>query len=320
MMFERRHKKEKVQPKKEVINNEKREDSNLFRAYNEEDERIIRPITFTTIGNCRSHSLVEYPLNFSASANAYISNNTGEMLDPIIEKGIIISLSYENERIITSNLSAYIIQNSFMNICSAVNSSKYYEYFYNIPVLTYIQKELETTKFHIDAVIRNFISRDPFDTRFLDTKLVDEMMNQTIAYTRNLSMQISQYICTAICTGADKAITETMMQVHVTPNINDLYRQLAAKNPNLNSIKEQFPDDFQTHCTIYLKQIFQSIVSELMFKTINKDILYILSNTIFTLYYNYNDYLYYDFDAAREQVLQKVKKELNKQEIEDYDF
>ena len=134
-------------------------------------------------------------------------------------------------------------------------------------------------------------------------------MIQSIAYANNISMQIAQMICTRICIGAEKAITEVGMQVHVAPGINDLYRKLSNDFADLKAVKNEMPQDFNTHCTILLKQIFRDIVEQTMFVSINRDLGQILLNVVGTFYFNYNDYLYYEFDAAKEQLMMETKRQ-----------
>lgn len=272
--------------------------------YSPEDKETIVPIIFTSFGHCRNNGLTNLPLNFSASANKYIIENAETMLDPIVKKKSLYQLDRNNENIIINNLKTYIVQNSIMNICSVLNSSEYGHYFNIIPVLPYIQNELQESAFDIAILLQQISSE--IGTEYMDTGMQEEMVNHTIAFMKNISMQISQIVCLAICKGADKAITEVGMNIHIAPGINDLYKAIINDFPAIREIKENYPQDLATHCTILLKQLFSDIVERIMFNTINKDIQYVLINILSTFYYQYNDYLYYEFDAAREQMLHDI--------------
>ena len=271
----------------------------------------IRPIIFTSIGNCRNKGLSEFPLMFSRSANLYVTANGDKLLDPIIEQRLLNNLDSNNNSIAISNLTNYILQNSFMNICSALNSSKYACYFGIIPVLPYIQEELFGDEFiyAIRGILCDLIICN-YNTINMYTEFNEDFVAQSIAFAENISMQISQMICTNICRGAEKAITEVGMQVHIAPGINDLYRKLLNDFDRLKDVKNEMPRDFNTHCTILLKQLFAEIIERTMFTSINKDIKQVLINNIVgTFYFVYNDYLYYDFDVAREQLIIEAKRQ-----------
>lgn len=286
---------------------------------NDTKDGAIRPIIFTSVGSCRDRGLSDFPLTFSKSANLYVAANGDKLLDPIVEKRLLKNLDGNNNIIAVSNLTNYILQNSFMSICSALNSSKYVCYFNTIPVLPYIQEELFGDEFTntIRCILCDLAFHN-YNTTNMDTGFYEDFLNQSIAYAENISMQISQMICTSICRGAEKAITEVGMHVHMSLGIDDLHRKLIYDFEHLKSVKNEMPQDFDTHCTILLKQLFAEIVECTMFTSINRDIKEILVNSIIgTFYFVYNDYLYYDFDAAREQLLMEAKrqKKINNNDI-----
>lgn len=281
----------------------------VIKPFNNAKDGVIRPIIFTSIGNCRNHGLSEFPLMFSRSANLYVTANGDKLLDPIMERSILRNLERNNNEIAVSNLANYILQNSFMSICSALNSSKYACYFSIIPVLPYIQKEIDDSIYDITDILNRFIYSNNYNTTNMDIELQEDFLNQSIAYAENISMQISQMICTSICRGAEKAITEVGMQVHVAPGINELYRKLLNDFDHLKTIKNETPQDFNTHCTILLKQLFVEILEYTMFTSVNRDIKQVLLNVVGTFYFVYNDYLYYDFNAAREQLIMETKRQ-----------
>ena len=286
---------------------EKCEDSEKFKKLNEEIPVV--PIVFTSKGNFRSPGLIDFPIDFSSKINLNVfGKNTDDILSSM-DKSLLIDLHYNNLNITQIQVENYIKQESFMNFCAAFNAFKYnHGYFEMIPILEKVKEKIDNSVAIKQLTSQFFIYNA--DKAYTTVNISDEQRKQTMSYVESIDVQLAQAICTEICLGADEAINDIIMQVNFVPNIKVLYKHLAEDNDFLYELNKTSPEDYPTFVAIYLKTIMRDMIKDVMCRSIGPGITNIMTNIVLSLYYVFDDYLYYDYEAAHEQI-KRINKEVN---------
>ena len=274
----------------------------------EDGSEMIHPIIFTTRGNCINHGLIDLPIDYSRYVNWEVFGDKEVGLLDNMNKSLLVHLNAHNNGITQSQVDNYIRQESFMNFCSAFNASKYSKYFTMIPILEKVKERINNCNTIAVLTSEFFCYNDGYSTFRLENPK-DAM--ETVSYAKSIAYLLAEVICTEIAFAADEAINDAIMQVYIVPNIKELYKELANENKALYELGKTSPENFPTYAAIYLKTLVREIIQVVMTSSIEPGISNIMGTIMFSNYTVFNDYLYYEIDAAHNQVIS------NKNRLED---
>lgn len=255
----------------------------------------ICPIYFVGNNNefqNKSLCAANLPLAYTASINNYISNNQDKLLDPIYSTDIISNFDFRAIKIYEYNVIGYIISITMSNIASAFLSCREAEYFKMIPILQNIQDDLY--KYENMHDIKYMISQifNHHSDCSMDTRKYNNMkyMNQLITSCDHISHFISQHLCTIISFAADKAITDTVLQVHVVPNIKDLYNKVINDELFISGVNCTAKEVTPMHIAAFLNTRAGQIINMVIKNYIEVEVNKLLKASPFSLFFIYDDY------------------------------
>lgn len=271
-------------------------DLECIKEVTDENVSPIHPIIFTNIGLSCNNSLIDYPLNLMSDINLFIVQNEDKMLKTL-DQTLLRRLDNNSRNLTKIEVVNFIKQTAIMNFCSIFNSSEYRKYFDMIPVLEMVKEEIDN-----DYAIERILETVFWDEVFGSYLTSREDLLRTRAFVDNISYQLGQAVCSSICLGADKAINDVVLQIHVVPNIKNLYKQLLDDNKFLAKLNQESPQDYPTFVAIHLKEIVMDMVNDIINSVIGPSITLIMRSLVYTAFFSYSDYLYYDKEAAGKQI------------------
>lgn len=238
---------------------------------------IVSPIIFgEREEDTKVKQLMEYPMEYAHDSLANI---------PSVEFLSQRQLSKLNN--ISVNLAALEITNAilnvtFTNIASALSACSYKNLYEMIPVLPYIYEALDKNQSTYN-IVADFLSDGHTTVGFENQDNITKILN----YANNIVPMIVQGLLVSVCTAADYAIDEVIFNVRVTPNINNLYKELI--NTKLVKIPQDDPR-FSYECNRILKNGFRYIIEQVT-PLIETNVDKFIKGSSYTGYFLYNDYL-----------------------------
>ena len=255
---------------------------------NKNFKEIIEPIVFVGKEKYNVPGLNELPSQITSNYNLFVTRNIDELLNHL-DKNSITDLEFNSLQTATDQALYNIIQNTFFNFCSVIDSMNYplLDYF---PIKQFVHDSLNIVSSNIRIMVSQFIAGDNAPTSL---KFNDEDINNMSTFRQLVAGQIANYIFGIICFSVDGAINDILLQVHLVPNIDRIYTQLYNDSEfirkNWNN-KKKFDSNYGELAAISLKNTIRQELDNNLYEMIIKSTDYILHNSTLSLYYIFGDF------------------------------
>ena len=286
---------------------EEKEDEMINEVSNESEDEIIKPIIFVGEKAYREPGLNELPyqnmLNYNKSA-AQLAKSV------VLPLGLsaINSLGFNNFNIIVEQAANNIIQNTFFNFCSVIDSMNYslLDYF---PIKQVVHDSMNTIAANVRNMVMDFVGGSNAPSSLKNT---DEDINNMKNFAQFIAGQITNYLFGDICYATDNAINDILLQVHLVPNINYIYSTLYNESEFLQKNwknRKKFDGNFGELAAIYLKGVIREQLDNNLYTIMLVSTHNILGSCILTIYYVYNDIYHYSRELDSKNQHNKIDKE-----------
>lgn len=232
----------------------------------------ICPVTFVSDENSyiKNNGLTDYPLNYQALLSSVIMKNPEISLGQIANlpepERAFYNLDMGYSTITVNSLEFHIIQSAFTNFCNKINyaSMNGLVFLQYIPLAQFVYEELNSDngKYGLYRLIPYDIMHGKNSIDQQKTKSVKQI-DSYMMYLKNIAMQISLKISSAICIACDKAIND-ILQVHYVPNIEQIYDCISTQNNVLRNKFKNHDSDFPAYAAIFVKEVVRNLISELI--------------------------------------------------------
>lgn len=260
----------------------------------ESEMKAITPVIFTSFGNCCNRSLHDLPIEIFTNMNSHISNNPPSYLTPIAPyNDAIYKLHWNNTGIMIDIIKNYIIHNSYISICNAVNCSKLAKYYYIIPIKEYIWEEFNKNIRFDEILIKALNLRNNSNLAFSLQNITTnkDAVEVTSTFMCNVGFQLSTVVASCLAIGADKAVNEILLGGRFTPVLDNLMNDIINESESLKKLANT--PDIQSHVAVFIKTDLRTIINRLIESTIKPSIMCLLAN-IYQINHNvFNDYAYF---------------------------
>lgn len=255
-------------------------------------KNIVNPIIFTSNGElCRNNMLHDLPINLFAKSNFQTIINADAAIGNLSPVDLYL-LDNNSRNIYIRMLNEYILQESFLNFCNVINSSELAPYLAYIPIKAKVKERLDTNIAVENILVSFFMSSNSDFSSHRDS---EQDMNRTMELSMQISLQITHSVIMYICMGIDEAINDIILQVHLIPNIENLYDKIL-KDRNFASYRKQSKDNNQDLIALYLKTIARNDITNILFPIIGRSVTNVLQSSIGAGYYAYHDFAEYQLN------------------------
>ena len=286
---------------------EEKEDEIINEVSNESEDRIIKPIIFVGEKVYRDPGLNELPYQYMLNYNMVAARSAKSTVIPL---GLhaINSLNFNNLQIITEQVANNIIQNTFFNFCSVIDSMNcsLLDYF---PIKQVVHDSMNTIAVNVRNMVMDFVGGSNAPSSLKNT---DEDINNMQNFAQFIAGQITNYLFGDICYATDNAINDILLQVHLVPNIDYIYSTLYNESEFLQKNwknRKNFDSNFGELAAIYLKGVIREQLDHNLYKMILISVNDILQSSTLTLYYVYNDIYNYSRELDSKNQYNKIDKE-----------
>lgn len=263
-----------------------------FKSISNEDfkqRKALCPITFTDNGLLTNYQPFVEPIHMFTAMNGSIAKNPKHSLNPL-SISELRGLDNNNRNIIILNTKNYIKQQSFLSFCGYLDSlyisQSYIFNFLNIKetVLDHLNRN-----YSIDNILSKFYFSS--DTGFSSMDLDDEdRIMATVSYSENITLQIANVILLDISSAVESAVNDIILQIHVVPNIKEIYNELCKMSPTLREIYQKTPSSFPISAATFIKENIMNNIEDLFSRAIIPAIDQAIKYSGMSMYYIYGDY------------------------------
>ena len=297
---------------KNSMNNEENKNTNIVNKNKNNKEvklkDVISPLAFSPIifgEEVSKPSLIDYPLLCSTQINLnemeYINKKS-----EVLSNGQLYKLSSLNNNLVIYQLENYISQIIITNFCAAFSCNENKLLFSYIPLIQYVVDEVNklfNNRYDFyDQILHQMINSNTYSS--LDTYSQLSLKRNMIKMNEYIIL-LEQYACSALSVACDRAINDVIYQIHVIPNIKELYKKLADNNEFLSSIRGSA--DYQTKAAQFLKDICVEIIDNSMCGIAES-----ITKIIFNL--PQNPFFMFKDELRNNDICDKIKSGMNSEE------
>ena len=286
---------------------EEKEDEMINEVSNESEDEIIKPIIFVGEKAYREPGLNELPYQHMLNYNKSAAQLAKSVVLPL-GLSAINSLNFNNFNIIVEQAANNIIQNTFFNFCSVIDSMNcsLLDYF---PIKQVVHDSMNTIAVNVRNMVMDFVGGSNAPSSLKNT---DEDINNMQNFAQFIAGQITNYLFGDICYATDNAINDILLQVHLVPNIDYIYSTLYNESEFLQKNwknRKKFDGNFGELAAIYLKGVIREQLDNNLYTIMLISINNILGSCILTIYYVYNDIYHYSRELDSKNQHNKIDKE-----------
>ena len=286
---------------------EEKEDEMINEVSNESEDEIIKPIIFVGEKAYREPGLNELPYQHMLNYNKSAAQLAKSVVLPL-GLSAINSLNFNNFNIIVEQAANNIIQNTFFNFCSVIDSMNcsLLDYF---PIKQVVHDSMNTIVVNVRNMVMDFVGGSNAPSSLKNT---DEDINNMKNFAQFIAGQITNYLFGDICYATDNAINDILLQVHLVPNINYIYSTLYNESEFLQKNwknRKKFDGNFGELAAIYLKGVIREQLDNNLYTIMLVSTHNILGSCILTIYYVYNDIYHYSRELDSKNQHNKIDKE-----------
>ena len=286
---------------------EEKEDEMIDEVSNESKDKTIKPIIFVGEKLYREPGLNELPYQYMLNYNMVAARSAKSTVIPL---GLhaINSLNFNNLQIITEQVANNIIQNTFFNFCSVIDSMNYSSLDY-FPIKQFVHDSMNTIVVNVRNMVMDFVGGSNAPSSLKNT---DEDINNMQNFAQFIAGQITNYLFGDICYATDNAINDILLQVHLVPNIDYIYSTLYNESEFLQKNwknRKKFDGNFGELAAIYLKGVIREQLDNNLYTIMLVSINNILGSCALTIYYVYNDIYHYSRELDSKNQHNKIDKE-----------
>lgn len=286
---------------------EEKEDEMINEVSNESEDDIIKPIIFIGEKAYREPGLNELPYQHMLNYNKSAAQLAESVVLPL-GLSAINSLNFNNFNIIVEQAVNNIIQNTFFNFCSVIDSMNcsLLDYF---PIKQVVHDSMNTIAVNVRNMVMDFVGGSNAPSSLKNT---DEDINNMQNFAQFIAGQITNYLFGDICYATDNAINDILLQVHLVPNINYIYSTLYNESEFLQKNwknRKKFDGNFGELAAIYLKGVIREQLDNNLYTIMLVSTHNILGSCILTIYYVYNDIYHYSRELDSKNQHNKIDKE-----------
>lgn len=286
---------------------EEKEDEMINEVSNESEDEIIKPIIFVGEKVYRDPGLNELPYQHMLNYNKSAAQLAKSVVLPL-GRSAINSLNFNNLHIITEQAANNIIQNTFFNFCSVIDSMNcsLLDYF---PIKQVVHDYMNTIAVNVRNMVMDFVGGSNAPSSLKNT---DEDINNMKNFAQFIAGQITNYLFGDICYATDNAINDILLQVHLVPNIDYIYSTLYNESEFLQKNwknRKKFDGNFGELAAIYLKGVIREQLDNNLYTIMLVSTHNILGSCILTIYYVYNDIYHYSRELDSKNQHNKIDKE-----------
>lgn len=286
---------------------EEKEDEMINEVSNESEDDIIKPIIFIGEKAYREPGLNELPYQHMLNYNKSAAQLAKSVVLPL-GLSAINSLNFNNFNIIVEQAVNNIIQNTFFNFCSVIDSMNcsLLDYF---PIKQVVHDSMNTIAVNVRNMVMDFVGGSNAPSSLKNT---DEDINNMQNFAQFIAGQITNYLFGDICYATDNAINDILLQVHLVPNINYIYSTLYNESEFLQKNwknRKKFDGNFGELAAIYLKGVIREQLDNNLYTIMLVSTHNILGSCILTIYYVYNDIYHYSRELDSKNQHNKIDKE-----------
>lgn len=286
---------------------EEKEDEMINEVSNESEDEIIKPIIFIGEKAYREPGLNELPYQHMLNYNKSAAQLAKSVVLPL-GLSAINSLNFNNFNIIVEQAVNNIIQNTFFNFCSVIDSMNcsLLDYF---PIKQVVHDSMNTIAVNVRNMVMDFVGGSNAPSSLKNT---DEDINNMQNFAQFIAGQITNYLFGDICYATDNAINDILLQVHLVPNINYIYSTLYNESEFLQKNwknRKKFDGNFGELAAIYLKGVIREQLDNNLYTIMLVSTHNILGSCILTIYYVYNDIYHYSRELDSKNQHNKIDKE-----------
>ena len=251
-----------------------------------EIENVIRPIVFVGEEEFDTPGLLELPSQITTEYNILIARNGSLIWD--LDNSSIDNLKFNSLQIAVDQTVYSIIQNTFFNFCSVIDSMNYsvLEYF---PIKQFVYSAMNKVSPNIRTMVFQFIGGNNAPTAYKNN---EKDINNCKTFEHHIAGQITNYLFGIICFAVDDAINDILLQVHLVPNIDRIYSLLYDDSEFLQKNwknKKKFDSNYGELAAIFLKNIIREALYNILLHMMLDCIDNILFSSVSTLYYVFGD-------------------------------
>ena len=286
---------------------EEKEDEMINEVSNESEDEIIKPIIFIGEKAYREPGLNELPYQHMLNYNKSAAQLAKSVVLPL-GLSAINSLNFNNFNIIVEQAANNIIQNTFFNFCSVIDSMNcsLLDYF---PIKQVVHDSMNTIAVNVRNMVMDFVGGSNAPSSLKNT---DEDINNMKNFAQFIAGQITNYLFGDICYATDNAINDILLQVHLVPNIDYIYSTLYNESEFLQKNwknRKKFDGNFGELAAIYLKGVIREQLDNNLYTIMLVSTHNILGSCILTIYYVYNDIYHYSRELDSKNQHNKIDKE-----------
>ena len=286
---------------------EEKEDEMINEVSNESEDEIIKPIIFVGEKAYREPGLNELPYQHMLNYNKSAAQLAKSVVLPL-GLSAINSLNFNNFNIIVEQAANNIIQNTFFNFCSVIDSMNcsLLDYF---PIKQVVHDSMNTIAVNVRNMVMDFVGGSNAPSSLKNT---DEDINNMKNFAQFIAGQITNYLFGDICYATDNAINDILLQVHLVPNIDYIYSTLYNESEFLQKNwknRKKFDGNFGELAAIYLKGVIREQLDNNLYTIMLVSTHNILGSCILTMYYVYNDIYHYSRELDSKNQHNKIDKE-----------
>ena len=286
---------------------EEKEDEMINEVSNESEDEIIKPIIFIGEKAYREPGLNELPYQHMLNYNKSAAQLAKSVVLPL-GLSAINSLNFNNFNIIVEQAANNIIQNTFFNFCSVIDSMNcsLLDYF---PIKQVVHDSMNTIVVNVRNMVMDFVGGSNAPSSLKNT---DEDINNMKNFAQFIAGQITNYLFGDICYATDNAINDILLQVHLVPNIDYIYSTLYNESEFLQKNwknRKKFNGNFGELAAIYLKGVIREQLDNNLYTIMLVSTHNILGSCILTIYYVYNDIYHYSRELDSKNQHNKIDKE-----------
>ena len=286
---------------------EEKEDEMINEVSNESEDKIFKPIIFVGEKLYREPGLNELPYQHMLNYNKSAAQLAESVVLPL-GLSAINSLEFNNFNIIVEQAANNIIQNTFFNFCSVIDSMNcsLLDYF---PIKQVVHDSMNTIAVNVRNMVMDFVGGSNAPSSL---KNPDEDINNMQNFAQFIAGQITNYLFGDICYAIDNAINDILLQVHLVPNINYIYSTLYNESEFLQKNwknRKKFDGNFGELAAIYLKGVIREQLDNNLYTIMLVSTHNILGSCALTIYYVYNNIYHYSRDLDSKNQYNKIDKE-----------